>query len=87
MKSATMVGVRWWSRYGRWILMGRRELDWADRFLRAGVTQRFRRTPAPGRSAHLSHCRPALLACPAASFNIYTFLGSWPWCFGLAWAE
>jgi membrane protein DedA with SNARE-associated domain len=22
---------------------------------------------------------------PRRRFHIYTFLGSWPWCFGLAW--
>ena len=22
---------------------------------------------------------------PRLRFHIYTFLGSWPWCFGLAW--
>jgi membrane protein DedA with SNARE-associated domain len=29
---------------------------------------------------------PAGLArMPRVRFHIYTFLGSWPWCFGLAW--
>ena len=22
---------------------------------------------------------------PLGKFHIYTFIGSWPWCFGLAW--
>jgi membrane protein DedA with SNARE-associated domain len=22
---------------------------------------------------------------PLARFHVYTFIGSWPWCFGLAW--
>jgi membrane protein DedA with SNARE-associated domain len=22
---------------------------------------------------------------PRGRFHVYTFLGSWPWCFGLAW--
>ena len=22
---------------------------------------------------------------PLGKFHLYTFLGSWPWCFGLAW--
>ena len=22
---------------------------------------------------------------PLVPFHVYTFLGSWPWCFGLAW--
>ena len=45
-------------KYGRWILMGRRELDWADRFfLRWGIPGGADRAPAAGHP-HL-HC----LAC------------------------
>src|SRR5499425_3017319 len=54
-------------RYGRWILMGRRELDWADRF--------FDRW---GQAAGVARM-------PRGKFHIYTFLGSWPWCFALAY--
>src|ERR1700691_664548 len=72
-------------RYGRWILMGRRELDWADRFFdRWGemavfiarllpVIRTFIALPAGG------------ARMPRGKFHIYTFLGSWPWCLALAW--
>ncbi|HUM05669.1 MAG TPA: DedA family protein [Terriglobales bacterium] len=73
-------------RYGRWILMGRRELDWADRFfLRWGEAAVF--------IARLLPVIRTFIALPAgiarmsrAKFHIYTFLGSWPWCLALAWA-
>src|ERR1700758_4195884 len=61
-------------RYGRWILMGRRELDWADRFFaRWGYLAVFIALPA------------GIARMPRGRFHIYTFLGSWPWCLGLAW--
>ncbi len=72
-------------KYGRWILMGQRELDWADRFfLRYGdfavligrllpVVRTFIALPA------------GIARMPRGRFHIYTFLGSWPWCLGLAW--
>lgn len=72
-------------RYGRWILLGRRELDWADRFFaRWGYLAVF--------IARLLPVVRTFIALPAGiarmsrvRFHLYTFLGSWPWCFGLAW--
>lgn len=72
-------------RYGRWILMGRRELDWADRFFQSHgelavviarmlpVIRTFIALPA------------GIARMPRVKFHIYTFIGSWPWCFGLAY--
>jgi membrane protein DedA with SNARE-associated domain len=72
-------------KYGRWILMGRRELDWADRFFNhwgylavimgrlLPVIRTFIALPA------------GVARMPRLRFHVYTFLGSWPWCFGLAW--
>ncbi|HTM35305.1 MAG TPA: DedA family protein [Terriglobales bacterium] len=72
-------------RYGHWMLMGRRELDWADRFFaRWGYLAVFIGRLLPvirtfiALPAGISHM-------PRGRFHIYTFLGSWPWCFGLAW--
>jgi membrane protein DedA with SNARE-associated domain len=71
--------------YGRWILLSRRELDWADHFFaRWGylavliarllpVVRTFIALPA------------GVSRMPRGRFHIYTFLGSWPWCFALAW--
>jgi len=73
-------------RYGRWILMGRRELDWADRFFaRWGHAAVFVARLLPVVRTFIA--LPAGVArMPRGKFHIYTFLGSWPWCLGLAWA-
>jgi membrane protein DedA with SNARE-associated domain len=72
-------------RYGRWILMGRRELDWADRFFaRWGYLAVFIARLLPVIRTFIA--LPAGIArMPRIRFHVYTFLGSWPWCFGLAW--
>ncbi|TZG25001.1 DedA family protein [Sphingomonas montanisoli] len=72
-------------RWGKYILMSHSDLDRAERFF--------------GRWGDLTVlvCRllPAIrsfIAFPAGvarmnlfRFHLYTFIGSWPWCFGLAW--
>ena len=73
-------------RYGQWILMGRRELDWADRFFaRWGHAAVFIARLLPVVRTFIA--LPAGVArMPRGKFHTYTFLGSWPWCFVLAWA-
>ncbi len=72
-------------RYGRWLLIGPDELDRADAFFaRYG-----------GGAVLIGRLLPVIrsfIAFPAGvarmrlvPFHIYTFVGSWPWCFGLAW--
>ena len=72
-------------RYGRWILKGRRELDWADRFFdRWGEMAVFIARLLPVIRTFIA--LPAGVArMPRTKFHIYTFLGSWPWCLALAW--
>ena len=72
-------------RDGRWILMGRRELDWADRFFqRWGQAAVFIARLLPVIRTFIA--MPAGIArMPRGKFHAYTFLGSWPWCFVLAW--
>jgi membrane protein DedA with SNARE-associated domain len=72
-------------RYGRWILMGRRELDWADRFFaRWGYLAVFVGRLLPVIRTFIA--LPAGVArMPRGRFHIYTFLGSWPWCLALAY--
>jgi membrane protein DedA with SNARE-associated domain len=72
-------------KYGRWILMGRRELDWADRFfLRWGYVAVFIGRLLPVIRTFIA--LPAGIArMPRGRFHIYTFLGSWPWCLALAY--
>jgi membrane protein DedA with SNARE-associated domain len=72
-------------RYGRWIWLGRHELDWADRFFaRWGYLAVFVGRLLPVIRTFIA--LPAGIArMPRGRFHVYTFLGSWPWCFGLAW--
>jgi membrane protein DedA with SNARE-associated domain len=72
-------------KYGRWILMGRRELDWADRFFhRWGYLAVFIGRLLPVVRTFIA--LPAGIArMPRGRFHIYTFLGSWPWCLALAY--
>ena len=72
-------------KWGAYILMSRRDLDITDRFF-----ARF-----GGMAVLLGRLLPVVrtfIALPAGiarlpqlRFQIYTFIGSWPWCFGLAY--
>ena len=68
-------------KYGRWILLSRRELDWADRFFaRWGYLAVFIARLLPVVRTFIA--LPAGIArMPRGRFHLYTFLGSWPWCF------
>jgi membrane protein DedA with SNARE-associated domain len=72
-------------KYGSYILMTRHDLEWADRFfLRFGSAAVF-----IGRLLPVIRTFIALPAgvgrMPRLRFHVYTFVGSWPWCFALAW--
>jgi membrane protein DedA with SNARE-associated domain len=72
-------------RYGRYVLISRHDLDLADRwFDKYGESIVF--------TARLLPIIRTFIAFPAgvarmnlARFVIYTFLGSYPWCYGLAY--
>ena len=73
-------------RWGRYILMSKRDLDLAERFFRrfGGLAVFFGRLLPVVRTFI---ALPAGIArMPMLRFQIYTFLGSWPWCLGLAYA-
>jgi membrane protein DedA with SNARE-associated domain len=72
-------------KYGRWILMGRRELDLADRFFAHwGYLAVFVARMLPVVRTFIA--LPAGISrMPRGRFHLYTFLGSWPWCFALAY--
>src|SRR6266702_6911004 len=78
-------GRRLVERYGGWILIGRRELDWADRFFaRWGYLAVFIGRLLPVVRTFIA--LPAGIArMPRLRFHVYTFLGSWPWCWALAY--
>ena len=78
-------GRRLVEKYGAWILLSERELAWADRFFaRYGNAAVFLARLLPVIRTFIA--LPAGIArMPRGRFHLYTFLGSWPWCFGLAY--
>jgi membrane protein DedA with SNARE-associated domain len=72
-------------RYGRYVLLSRRDLDLADRFFAHYGSI----TVLVGRMLPIVRTFIALPAGIAkmnqVRFHIYTFLGSWPWCYVLAY--
>jgi len=72
-------------RWGRYLLIGPDELDAADRFFaRWGSLAVLIGRLLPVVRSFIAF--PAGVArMPLGRFHVYTFIGSWPWCFGLAW--
>jgi membrane protein DedA with SNARE-associated domain len=72
-------------KYGGYVWVSRRDLDMADRFFaRFGSAAVFIGRLLPVIRTFIA--LPAGIArMPRPRFHIYTFAGSWPWCFGLAW--
>jgi membrane protein DedA with SNARE-associated domain len=72
-------------KWGSYVLMSRRDLDLVDRFFRRfGGATVFVSRLLPVVRTFIAF--PAGIArMPQAKFQIYTFLGSWPWCFALAY--
>jgi membrane protein DedA with SNARE-associated domain len=72
-------------KWGGYLLMSRRDLALVDRFFqRYGSITVFVCRLLPLVRTFIA--LPAGIArMPQAKFQIYTFLGSWPWCFGLAY--
>jgi membrane protein DedA with SNARE-associated domain len=72
-------------RYGSWLLLSRRDLDRVDHFFAHYGSI----TVLVGRMLPIIR---TFIAFPAGvakmsqvRFHIYTFVGSWPWCYGLAY--
>lgn len=72
-------------KYGRYIWLSRHDLEMADRFfVRFGSAAVFIGRLLPVIRTFIA--LPAGLArMPRLRFHLYTFAGSWPWCFALAW--
>jgi membrane protein DedA with SNARE-associated domain len=72
-------------KYGSYILLSQHELDWAERFFaRHGSITVFVSRLLPVVRTFIA--LPAGVArMPQLRFHVYTFLGSWPWCLGLAY--
>ena len=73
------------ARYGSRIWISRRDLEMADRFfLKFGSAAVFLGRLLPVIRTFIA--LPAGVSrMPRLRFHLYTFAGSWPWCFGLAW--
>ncbi len=71
-------------KYGTYLLLSRHELDWADRFFaRYGSITVFISRLLPVVRTFIA--LPAGVArMPQGRFHLYTFVGSFPWCLGLA---
>lgn len=72
-------------KYGSYILMSRHDVEIADRFFKKfGGLAIFIGRLLPIVRTFIA--LPAGIArMPRIPFHLYTFLGSWPWCFGLAY--
>jgi membrane protein DedA with SNARE-associated domain len=72
-------------RWGHYLLLRATELDRAERFFaRYGAVTVFTARLLPVVRTFIAF--PAGLArMPMIPFQLYTFLGSWPWCLGLAY--
>ena len=72
-------------RWGRYLLIGPGEIDAADRFFaRWGSLAVLVGRLLPVIRSFIAF--PAGVArMKLVPFHVYTFIGSWPWCFGLAW--
>jgi membrane protein DedA with SNARE-associated domain len=82
---AAKGGRKAFERWGAYVLVSAAELDRADHFFaRYGSITVFIGRLLPVVRTFIAF--PAGLArMPMLQFQIYTFLGSWPWCFGLAY--
>ena len=72
-------------RWGRRVLVTRRDIDWAERFFaRFGGPTVFICRLLPVVRTFIA--LPAGIArMPLLPFHLYTFVGSWIWCYALAW--
>jgi len=82
---AAYGGRKVFERWGAYILVGPAELERADRFFaRYGSITVFVGRLLPVIRTFIAF--PAGLArMPMLKFQVYTFIGSWPWCFALAY--
>ena len=72
-------------RYGSKLLLSRHDIELADRFFqRFGSAAVFIGRLLPVIRTFIA--LPAGIArMPRLRFHVYTFVGSWPWCFALSW--
>ena len=73
------------ARFGRYVLLDLHDLDLAERFFHrwGSITVLVCRLLPVVRSFIAFPAGVARM--PLLRFHVYTFVGSWPWCFALAW--
>jgi membrane protein DedA with SNARE-associated domain len=78
-------GRRLVERYGSYVFLSRHDLEMTERFFqRFGSAAVFIGRLLPVIRTFIA--LPAGIArMPRLRFHVYTFVGSWPWCFALAW--
>lgn len=78
-------GRRLIEKYGKYILLNKHDLELADKFFKKwGAATVFVGRLLPVVRTFIA--LPAGIAkMPRVRFHVYTFLGSWPWCFALAY--
>ena len=82
---AASGGRKAFERWGKYVLIRHSEIEWADRFFaRYGSATVFFGRLLPVVRTFIAF--PAGMArMPMLKFQIYTFIGSWPWCYALAY--
>ena len=82
---AASGGRKAFERFGKYVLIRHSEIEWADRFFaRYGSATVFFGRLLPVVRTFIAF--PAGMArMPMLKFQIYTFIGSWPWCYALAY--
>jgi membrane protein DedA with SNARE-associated domain len=82
---AASGGRKAFERWGKYVLIRHAEIEWADRFFaRYGSATVFFGRLLPVVRTFIAF--PAGMArMPMLKFQIYTFIGSWPWCYALAY--
>jgi membrane protein DedA with SNARE-associated domain len=78
-------GRKAFERWGKYVLIRHAEIEWADRFFaRYGSATVFFGRLLPVVRTFIAF--PAGMArMPMLKFQVYTFIGSWPWCYALAY--
>jgi membrane protein DedA with SNARE-associated domain len=78
-------GRRMIERWGNWVLLNHDELDRVERYFTrfGGITVLICRLLPMVRT--FIALPAGISRMPRLRFHIYTFVGSWPWCFGLAY--
>jgi len=72
-------------RYGSWLLLSRRDLDRVDYFFAKYGSITVLVDGCCRLCGRLSRFRRGVAKMNQARFHIYTFVGSWPWCYVLAY--